>query len=48
MIEPLLPSEAPEKYLAFRRPGTLIIVWCNLYADPNEIMRLTEEYLQNR
>lgn len=43
-----VPSEAPEKCLVFRRADTLIIVWCNLFADPNEIMRLTEEYLQSR
>lgn len=47
-IMPDIPSEAPEKCLVFRRADTLIIVWCNLFADPNEIMRLTEEYLQSR
>ncbi len=47
-IAPNIPSEAPERCLFFRRADTLIIVWCNLFADPNEIVRLTEEYLQSR
>lgn len=47
-IMPDIPSEAPEKCLAFHRDGTLIIVWCNLFADTKEIVRLTEEYLQSQ
>lgn len=47
-IAPNIPSEAPERCLFFRSADTLIIVWCNLFADPNEIIRLTEEFLQSR
>ncbi len=41
--KPNIPSEAPERCLFFRRADTLIIVWCNLFANPNEIVRITEE-----
>ncbi len=46
--KPDIPSEASERCLFFRSADTLIIVWCNLFADPNEIVRLTEEFLQSR
>ncbi len=41
--KPNIPSEAPERYLFFRRADTLIIVSCRLSANPNEIVRITEE-----
>lgn len=31
-----IPSEAPEKCIAFRKDSTLVIVWCNLFADSDK------------
>lgn len=42
-IEPDIPAEAPEKCIAFRKSSTLVIVWCNLFADTDKIY----EGLQN-
>ncbi len=32
-----IPAEAPEKCIAFRKETTLIIVWCNLFTDADEV-----------
>ena len=36
-----IPSEAPEKCIAFRKDSTLIIVWCNLFADSDKVYHTT-------
>lgn len=38
-IEPDIPAEAPEKCIAFRKSPTLVIVWCNLFVDTDEVFR---------
>lgn len=38
-IEPDIPAEAPEKCIAFRKSSTLVIVWCNLFVDTDEVFR---------
>ena len=40
-----IPSEAPEKCIAFRKDSTLIIVWCNLFADSDKIFNRVNEVL---
>lgn len=40
-----IPSEAPEKCIAFRKDSTLIIVWCNLFADSDKIFNRANEVL---
>lgn len=35
--EIVIPAEAPEKCIAFRKSSTLVIVWCNLFADTDEV-----------
>ena len=40
-----IPSEAPEKYIAFRKDSTLIIVWCNLFDDSDKIFNRVNEVL---
>ena len=45
-IEPDIPAEAPEKCITFRKSSILVIVWCNLFADSDEVFnRLYEMYL---
>ena len=39
-----IPAEAPEKCIAFRKGTTLVIVWCNLFADSEKIWQLIELY----
>lgn len=42
-VEIDIPAEAPEKCIAFRKETTLIIVWCNLFTDADEVFnRLCE------
>ena len=36
-VEIDIPAEAPEKCIAFRKETTLIIVWCNLFTDADEV-----------
>lgn len=40
-----IPSEAPEKCIAFRKDSTLIIVWCNLFDDSDKIFNRVNEVL---
>lgn len=44
-IEPDIPAEAPEKCIAFRKSSTLVIVWCNLFADSDKIFHRVNESL---
>lgn len=44
-IEPDIPAEAPERCIAFRKSSTLVIVWCNLFADSDKVFRRVDEYL---
>jgi len=44
-IEPDIPAEAPERCLAFRKSSTLVIIWCNLFADSDKVFRRVVEYL---
>lgn len=41
-----IPSEAPEKCIAFRRDSTLIIVWCNLFADSDKAYQTAKSFLK--
>ena len=42
-VEIYIPAEAPEKCIAYRKETTLVIVWCNLFADTDELFhRLSE------
>lgn len=36
-VEIDIPAEAPEKCIAFRKETTLVIVWCNLFTDADEV-----------
>ncbi len=36
-IEPDIQAEAPERCIAFRKSSTLVIVWCDLFADTDKI-----------
>lgn len=36
-VEIDIPAEAPEKCIAYRKETTLVIVWCNLFADTDEL-----------
>lgn len=38
-----IPSEAPEKCIAFCKDSTLIIVWCNLFADSDKVFQIAKE-----
>ena len=38
-----IPSEAPEKCIAFRKDSKLIIVWCNLFADSDKVYKTAIE-----
>lgn len=40
-----IPSEAPEKCIAFRKDAMMIIVWCNLFADSDKIFNRANEVL---
>ncbi|PWB07997.1 hypothetical protein C5O25_05225 [Paramuribaculum intestinale] len=40
-----IPSEAPEKCLATRKDSTLIIVWCNLFADDKKVCETVKTIL---
>lgn len=42
-----IPSEAPEKCLATRKDSTLIIIWCNLFADSGKICDIVRTF-QNK
>lgn len=41
-IEYDIPAEAPERSVAFRRASTIVIVWCNLFADSDEVFKLVD------
>lgn len=41
-----IPSEAPEKCIAFRKDSTLIIVWCNLFADSDKVYQTAKSFLK--
>lgn len=41
-----IPSEAPEKCLATHKDSTLIIVWCNLFADSGKICDAVNTFLK--
>ena len=43
-----IPSEAPEKCIAFRKDLTLIIVWCNLFADSDKVYKNTKSLLKRK
>lgn len=47
-IEPDIPAEAPERCIAFRKSSTLVIVWCNLFADSDKVFRRVDEYLMHQ
>lgn len=40
-----IPSEAPEKCLATCKDSTLVIVWCNLFADSGKICDIVRTFL---
>lgn len=40
-----IPTEAPEKCLATRKDSTLIIVWCNLFADDKKVCETVKTIL---
>lgn len=41
-----IPTEAPEKCLATRKDSTLIIVWCNLFADSKQVCETVKTFLK--
>jgi len=41
-----IPSEAPEKCLATCKDSTLIIVWCNLFADDKKVCETVKTFLK--
>lgn len=41
-----IPSEAPEKCIAFRKDSTLIIVWFNLFADSDNVYKTAKSFLK--
>ncbi len=41
-----IPSEAPEKCIAFRRDSKLVIVWCNLFADSDKVYKTAQSFLK--
>lgn len=43
-----IPSEAPEKCIAFRKDSTLIIVWCNLFADSDKAYQTAKSFLKRK
>lgn len=43
-----IPSEAPEKCIAFRRDSTLIIAWCNLFADSDKVYQIAQSLLKRK
>lgn len=43
-----IPSEAPEKCIAFRNDSTLIIVWCNLFADADKVYQTAKSFLKRK
>lgn len=44
-IEPDIPAEAPEKCIAFRKDSTLVIVWCNLFADSDKVYHTAKSFI---
>lgn len=42
-----IPSEAPEKCIAFRRGSVLIIVWCDLFADSDKVLNMINKVLDS-
>lgn len=43
-----IPSEAPEKCIAFRKDSTLIIVWCNFLADSDKVYQTAQSFLKRK
>lgn len=43
-----IPSEAPEKCIAFRKDSTLVIVWCNLFADSDKAYQTAKSFLKRK
>ena len=43
-----IPSEAPEKCIAFRKDSTLVIVWCNLFADSDKAYQTAQSFLKRK
>lgn len=41
-----IPSETPEKCITFRNDSTLIIVWCNLFADSDKVYQTVKSFLK--
>lgn len=41
-----IPSEAPEKCLATHKDSTLVIVWCDLFADSEKICNTVRAFLK--
>lgn len=41
-----IPSEAPEKCIAFRKDSTLVIVWHNLFADSDKAYQTAKSFLK--
>lgn len=41
-----IPSEAPEKCIAFRMDSTLVIVWHNLFADSDKAYQTAKSFLK--
>ena len=42
-----IPSEAPEKCIAFLRGSVLIIVWCDLFADSDKVLNMINKVLDS-
>ena len=42
-----IPSEAPEKCIAFLRGSVLIIVWCDLFADSDKVLNIIDVPLKS-
>lgn len=43
-----IPSEAPEKCITFRKDSTLVIVWCNLFADSDKAYQTAQSFLKRK
>lgn len=43
-----IPSEAPEKCITFRKDSTLVIVWCNLFADSDKAYQTAKSFLKRK
>lgn len=43
-----IPSEAPEKCIAFPKDSTLVIVWHNLFADSDKAYQTAKSFLKRK